>query len=159
MKRILLPSSLAALTLTTAALALLPACASRPDPIDGFEPASKTRIATLAGSDLRLRKLVVDGRDIDAAAFPISLRFGDNGRITGRSAVNRYFGTFELGENGAITWPNAALGMTRMAGPEPAMTLENQFSKALTASTRLLTAPDAARFESKDGRQAVEFQR
>ncbi|MBL9127886.1 MAG: META domain-containing protein [Verrucomicrobiales bacterium] len=142
----------------TLAAATHTGCASRAA-ADRFEPASETRLATLRGVDLRLRQLVVDGDEVDATKYPITLRLGDGGKVTGRSAVNRYFGGFELGKDGAIGWPGSGLGMTRMAGPADAMLLESRFAKALTATTRLATSPDGLRFESKDGKQAVEFQR
>ena len=147
-------------SLLLAGLAVLPGtgCASH-QASARFEPATAIRVATLQGAELRLRQLVVDGDEIDASQYPITLRFGEGGKVTGRSAVNRYFGAFELGKDGAITWPKTGLGMTRMAGPSPAMVLEDQFAKTLTATTRLATSPDGARFESKDGKQAVEFQR
>ena len=49
--------------------------------------------------------------------------------------------------------------MTRMAGPGPAMELENKFSRALTTSTRLFASPDGARFESADAKNVLEFAR
>ena len=147
-----------ALTLAASALAITPGCASRKDSAR-FEPASAIRISALSGSDLRLNHLVVDGKPVETADYPITLRFADGGKISGRSAVNRYFGSFELNKEGEIIWPKGGLGMTRMAGPAPAMDLESQFSKALTATTRLMTSPDSARFESSDGKQALEFKR
>lgn len=149
---------IAALTFAAGALAMAPGCASRKDSAR-FEPASAIRISALSGSDLRLTKLLVDGNPVETADYPITLRFADGGKVSGRSAVNRYFGSFELNKEGEIIWPKGGLGMTRMAGPASAMDLESQFSKALTATTRLMTSPDSARFESSDGKQALEFQR
>jgi len=149
---------IATLTLAASALAMAPGCASRKDSAR-FEPASAIRLSALSGTDLRLVQLVVDGKPVETADYTITLRFADGGKVSGRSSVNRYFGAFELNKEGEIIWPKGALGMTRMAGPAPAMDLESQFSKALTATTRLMTSPDSARFESSDGKQALEFQR
>lgn len=142
----------------TAALLSGAGCATRPA-ADAFQPATTEALAAFKDTDLRLTRLVVAGAPVDASAFPISLRFQDGGKIAGRSAVNRYFGNFQLGDHGALTWPPAGLGMTRMAGPAPAMQLEQQFSQAITASSQLLTSPNGARFQNADGTQVVEFQR
>lgn len=133
-------------------------CATKP-PADAFQPATTNALTTLKDADLRLTRLVVAGANVDTSEFPISLRFGEPGKIAGRSAVNRYFGGFQLGVQGAITWPPAGLGMTRMAGPSAAMKLEQQFSQALTGTSQLLTSPDGARFQNADASQVVEFRR
>ncbi|MGE3308442.1 MAG: META domain-containing protein [Limisphaerales bacterium] len=133
-----------------------PGCGTRP-PKMSFQPATQGSLAALRDTEFRLTHLIVDGTQVDTTAFPISLRFDETGRVSGRSAVNRYFGGFSLGENGSLTWPPAGLGMTRMAGPEPAMQLEKTFTEVLTGSTRLLTSPTGARFENDDGRRIAEF--
>ena len=133
-------------------------CASR-SAAGRFIPATTESLAALHEVDLRLTRLVTGGHEVDVTTYPISLRFGDGGKISGRSSVNRYFEGFELGDEGALTWPGAGLGMTRMAGPAAAMQIESQFSQTLTATSQLLTTPDGARFQSADGTHVVEFQR
>lgn len=152
------------LTLMTAALVtatgVLPGtgCASKPA-ANSLVPATPESLAHLRDTDLRLSQLVVGGTAVDTSAFPITLRFGEPGKFAGRSAVNRYFGGFQLGDQGALTWPGNGLGMTRMAGPAAAMQIERQFTEALTGCSQLLTSPDGARFQNADGSHAVEFQR
>ncbi len=159
------PTRPAWLTFTTTILAVVAlgfaafpggGCATQPAK-DAFQPATPSSLAALRDSEFRLTRFVVDGAPVDSSAFPISLRFGEPGKISGRSAVNRYFGGFELGDNGSLTWPPAGLGMTRMAGPEAAMKLESQFAEVLTGTSQLLTSPTGARFQSVDGSRIAEF--
>jgi heat shock protein HslJ len=161
------PSPTAALLPRTAAclaaglLAVVAGCASSDsDATRGFHPATPDSVAALAKAELRLTKLVADGAEVALPEDPpITMRFGGDGKIGGRSAVNRYFGSYEWAGDGAIRWPGSGLGMTRMAGPAPAMELESKFSRALTGTTRLLTSTNGARFESGDAKQALEFTR
>lgn len=158
-------------TLLWLALVLLAAlggggCASSPTPgsgkttgKDAFQPATLEALAPFRDADLRLVRLVQDGQSVRLTGTPITLKLGEGGKIAGRSAVNRYFGRFDLSPNGDVQWPPAALGMTRMAGPEDAMRLESQFTQALTATTRLSVSPDALRFSTPDGKNTAEFAR
>lgn len=125
-----------------------------------FVPATAETLAPLRDIDLHLRRLVSGGKNVDLSpANPITLRLATGGRIAGKSSVNRYFGTYQLDPDGTIKWPNAALGMTRMAGPESAMQLESTFASVLTASQRMVISTDTVRFESKDGAHLAEFRK
>lgn len=67
-------------------------------------------------------ELVANGDSGEAPTLSLSGR--ETGRIAGFSGVNRYFGTYELGD-GTVTL--SITGMTRMAGPPEAMALEQAF--------------------------------
>jgi heat shock protein HslJ len=123
-------------------------------------PANTAALASRMNADYKLTRLVQDGQEIElppASSVPITLRFTAPGRIAGQSAVNRFFGSYQLRDDGTLQWPNAALGMTRMAGSEAAMALENQFTRALTATTRLNVGEDRLRFQNDDGSILLEF--
>lgn len=159
-----LPGTLTSLTVAVLAVALLAlgaGCAgSGARGSNGFHPATAESVAALRNIDLQLRKLVVDGAEVPLPEKPpITLRFDTDGKVSGRSAVNRYFGAYEMQADGGIGWPGTGLGMTRMAGPAPAMELESKFTRALTGTTRLLTSTNGARFQSADAKQALEFTR
>ena len=131
-----------------------------PGPRPSFIPATKESIAELSKMDLILTRLVSDGERITLPeSAGITLRFGDDNRVAGKSAVNRFFGTYELGPKGAFAWPGAGLGTTRMAGAESAMKLEAQLMKAFSSSTQLLTSDKAVRFQTADGANLAEFSR
>jgi heat shock protein HslJ len=125
-----------------------------------FVPATVEALAPFRDVDLHLERLVSAGQNVALSpANPITLRLGAGGRIAGKSAVNRFFGAYQLEQDGTLKWPNAALGMTRMAGPESAMQLESKFASALTASQKVLVSSDTVRFESKDGTHVADFKK
>lgn len=145
-----------------ATLAVLAAgCASNsPSGTDAFAPATGASVAALRDADLRLARWVEDGKRVrPPTQTPVTLRLGETGRLSGQGPVNRYFGTFGFLGDGSVSWPNAAIGSTRMAGPPEAMDLEVRFFQTLTRTTRLETTPDAARFQSADGTHVLEFAR
>ena len=126
---------------------------------DGFEPATAETLSPFRDKDLRLVRLVQNGSKVALGGTAITLKLGEGGKIAGRSAVNRYFGKFDLTPSGELQWPPAALGMTRMAGPAEAMELEAKYTQVLTATTRLAVSGEAVRFSSADGSQVAEFER
>lgn len=145
-------------------LGLAGGCASGPRegarPETTFEPANPTTIAPFRNADLRLTRLVSGDQEVKlTGAAPITARLADAGKIAGQSAVNRYFGSYQLSADGTVKWPPAALGMTRMAGPPAAMDLESKFVSALTSTTQLQVSSDSLRFRSADGANVVVFSR
>lgn len=153
--------ALVALTLATPGCQCCGSHPSSTPPPQGSRPgapASPDTLATLQGRELTLHRLVADGHDVALTGVQaLTLRFQEAGRISGRAAVNRYSGTFQLGPHGTVSWPGPGLAMTRMAGPEPAMKLETRFTQALTATTRLLLPEGGARFEDASGSNVLEF--
>ncbi len=127
----------------------------------GLKPATLTSVAGIINQDYRLTRLTMDAKPLRLSGVgrAITLRFTAPGRIAGQSAVNRYFGTFRLQDDGTLQWPNAAIGMTRMAGSETAMALENQFVRALTSTSDLKIGSDRVRFQNADESMVVEFAR
>jgi heat shock protein HslJ len=59
------------------------------------------------------------------------LAFDDEGRVSGTSGVNRVIGSYEVGGVGGDELRLSGMAGTRMAGPEEAMVLEQQFLAAL----------------------------
>jgi len=66
------------------------------------------------------------------------LRIEEDGSITGHAGCNRFFGSLEATQNGFQIGP---LGATRMACPEPVMSLEFEFLKAIEQSSNFETGP------------------
>ncbi len=60
--------------------------------------------------------------------FPISVSFGDDGRVSGHAGVNRFGGPYRVDADVAEL---GAFFTTRMAGPPPAMEQEQRFLAAL----------------------------
>jgi len=74
------------------------------------------------------------------------LAFGDDGRLTGTTGVNRVMGRYEVAE-GLLTVADAAT--TRMAGPPEAMGQEERLLALLDAPQALVVTGD--RLEVGDG--------
>jgi uncharacterized lipoprotein YbaY len=68
------------------------------------------------------------GGEVVTTLRPPSLRFDDDGRVTGSTGVNRMFGGYDISDGRlSITAP----GTTLMAGPPDAMATETTFQRAL----------------------------
>jgi uncharacterized lipoprotein YbaY len=87
-----------------------------------------------------------------AVVRPASLRFGDDGRVTGSTGVNRMFGGYDITDGRlSITTP----GTTRMAGPPEAMATETAFLRAITGGGEV--AVDGDRLTIGDGETRLTF--
>jgi uncharacterized lipoprotein YbaY len=112
------------------------------------------------GDDAELGRLVV-GREwvlesIGGAEVtvmrPASLRFDDNGRVTGSTGVNRMFGGYHISDGRlSIATP----GTTLMAGPPEAMATETAFLRALTGGGEV--AVDGDRLTIGDAETRLTF--
>ena len=83
---------------------LLAGCATQPDFIVST-PAFPESLAPLANTDLKCIRLVADGKSVAVPAdSPLTLRLetevDKTVKVSGQSAVNRYFGSFTLGATG-----------------------------------------------------------
>ncbi len=127
-----------------------------------YNPANQETLASVRNLDLRLTRLVMAGKSVDLpSGAPVTLKLGDGGRIAGKGPVNRFFGAMQIAVDGSgrVTWPNAALGMTRMAGSPEAAALESKFIQALTTTSRLMVGDDGLRLENADRSTMLEFSR
>jgi len=88
---------------------------------------------------------------LNPADFTITATFSD-GKISGRSAVNSYSGSYGAGSDGAFAVGH--LVSTQMAGPEPAMRAEHAYvtllqqARSYSRTGRTLTLFDAHGNES-----------
>lgn len=144
-----------------AGAALLAACGtSSPKPAMKTPvpvPATPAALAALEEVDLKAAHLVAGGTKVALPAEkPPVLQFLPDGRVAGFSGVNRFNGSYKLGQNGVITW-SPAMTSTRMADEPERMKLEGSFLKALQATTRLGVLPYGVVFQSDDGKNVVEL--
>ncbi|HRI13014.1 MAG TPA: META domain-containing protein [Verrucomicrobiota bacterium] len=125
----------------------------------GCATAPEASLASWEGVELKAIRMVSGGL---AVALPenysITLKLEPDGKVSGRSAVNRYFGAFSKVSDGTILW-QGSLGATRMAGPPVAMQLETEFFKTLTSTTIVRSGATTLTFKSADGKNLVEFGR
>lgn len=93
----------------------------------------------------------IGGADV-AVMRPASLRFGDDGRVTGSTGVNRMFGGYAITDGRlSITTP----GTTRMAGSPEAMATETAFLRALADGGEVTV--DGDRLTVGDGENRLTF--
>ncbi|MDT7856743.1 META domain-containing protein [Rubrivirga sp. S365] len=86
-----------------------------------------------------------------AAAGPeATITFEPDGRVFGTTGCNRFFGTYDLGSNGALTL--SEVGSTRMACPPIDMTQEAGFLDALDRAERVLVEGDQLSLVADDER-------
>lgn len=95
-----------------------------------------------------------------AAASPIagtevSVTFTADGRISGTGGCNRFFGTYESGEGGSLTF--SPLGATRMACPPEIMSQEDSFFVALGRVTSFAIEDDRLSLAAGDEGRVVRF--
>ena len=89
--------------------------------------AAAAQDAALAGSEWRV--LGIAGEAVPDGVEPL-LRFGAEGSLTGSGGCNRFTAAYAIEGEGLSIGPLAA---TRMACPEPAMTVEGQLFAAMAA--------------------------
>jgi len=93
-------------------------------------PAAADTLSEVKNTELRLVRFQNSGTPVGLpSSVTITLTFGDNGQVSGRSAVNTYGGQYTLTSDGKITVQN--LVSTQMAGPSELMTLEHAYFDAL----------------------------
>ena len=93
-------------------------------------------LQALYGKTLVLRRMI--GGSTEVVLPPgatITLTLEDDGRVSGRAAVNSYFGAFKRLANGGIDM-SGAFGVTKMAGPPELMQAEDTFLRALAGVER-----------------------
>ena len=76
----------------------------------------------------------------DAAGAEATLTFGDDGRVFGTTGCNRYFGSYDLDDDGDLTL--SQVGSTRMACPPAEMAQETRFLDALNGAERVVVTGD-----------------
>ena len=82
------------------------------------------------------------------------VRFETHEKITGHAGCNRFFGSFEVQETGFQVGP---LGSTRMACPEPVMSIEQEFLRAIEEMKHFLTSPDSMQLLDGDNDTLARF--
>jgi heat shock protein HslJ len=88
----------------------------------------------LAGPEWSLRAFDVAGAEQPlVAGTEITLALDADGKIAGTGGCNRYFGTYESGAGGIVSF--GAIGSTRMACPTEIMDQEQRFFRTLEAAT------------------------
>ncbi len=114
------------------------------------EPVASTEL-----KDIRWRATDMGG--VSVGQSNITLMFGSDGKITGKSACNNYSANYALSGNDLRVYPGM-IG-TRMACPPGVMAQENQFRKMLAAATSAMIQTDGMMTIAGPGGQAMTFMR
>lgn len=131
-----------ALLALLASLTLIAGCSSTPAPKGAVETS------TLIGPVWRVVEL--NGNKIDDA-MGLRLEFAAESRVSGNTGVNSMFGTYTSAKPGAIAF--SKLGMTRRAGPPPAMQIESEFTRTLEKVNAYRV--DGAMLNLRDGTKVI----
>lgn len=91
---------------------------------------------------------------LDPANFTITATFTD-GKISGRSAVNSYGGSYTAGSDGAFSVGQIA--STQMAGPEPAMRAEHAFMTLLQQARSYSVTGQTLTLFDENGNESLIF--
>ena len=115
------------------------------------------RLKDIAGIEWHLTKMEMADKSISLVEnSKTTFSCDEDGKVAGVATINRYFGNFNLKENGDIVW-NKAFGMTRMAGPPELMEQEAAFMQALPQTAQLYLKASKLILISKDEFTTLEF--
>ena len=144
-------------------ISVLIACAgSRPG-----EPESSTQavlitpehLKDIVGIEWNLKRMMLDNEPIALLnGTRITFSCDENGNVAGVASINRYFGSFNLKDDGEIIW-SKGFGMTRMAGPPKLMDQETRFMQALPLTARLFLRKEILVLTSTDQSAVLEFEK
>lgn len=115
-------------------------------------------IKNIAGIEWQLQKMKT-GNHLVSLIKDTKSTFScdENGKAVGIATINRYFGSFSLGEDGKLIW-SKAFGMTRMAGPPKLMEQEAAFMTALPLTSRIYLKKGKLVLRSTDQSTELEFE-
>jgi heat shock protein HslJ len=112
-------------------------------------------VASAEMKDIRWRATDMGGASVGQST--ITLMFGSDGKITGKSACNNYSANYSLNGNDLRVY--AGMIGTRMACPKAVMAQETQFRKMLAAATSAMIQTDGMMTIAGPGGQAMTFMR
>lgn len=103
---------------------------------------------------------LIDGAALgeEVKGHPPTMKVEAEGKITGFTGVNRYFGTIDVEKLKAGEFDAANLGMTRRAGPPAQMQLEQTFVQRLTDADAA-TEADGVLQLTHEGKAALSFRK
>ena len=115
-------------------------------------------VQAVAASDIKdiwWRGTAIAGRAVGPS--PVTLMFGSDGKIGGKSACNNYSANYML--TGSELRVYAGMIGTRMACPADVMAQETQFRDILAAATLAKLQPDGSLIIAASGGQSLQFAR
>jgi heat shock protein HslJ/uncharacterized protein YecT (DUF1311 family) len=90
---------------------------------------------------------------------PVTIRFDAAGNAHGRGPINHFSGRYEATADGRISWSDAGLQSTMMAGPPEAMEQEDMFFQILGQVYRYRISDSQLILETEDSNSSLTFER
>jgi len=100
--------------------------------------------------------MTIDGQEYELADERPFIKFESDGKLSGFASINRFFGSVQIDNHGAVKW-TAPFGSTKMAGPPELMQQEDSFLDALQKTERLSTERIHLYLQNSDGRTELVF--
>jgi heat shock protein HslJ len=118
--------------------------------------------AALGGAEWHLTQVTFDGAATSLqinADSPVTIRFDASGNASGRGPVNHFSGRYSATSDGRISWSDAGLQTTMMAGPPEAMEQEDLFFQILGQVSRYRISASQLILETDDSNSSLTFKR
>jgi heat shock protein HslJ/uncharacterized protein YecT (DUF1311 family) len=137
----------------------------------GRRPAGEERTAaqsdpdagaanSVYGMEWRLVRLVRDRKEIPLpAGYKATLRLDEDGRVSGKGAVNAFSGEYQLKSQGRIEWAQHGFLTTRTLGFEEFGAMDQLFIDALERATRAGMGQTGLVLRNEDSSIALTFVR
>jgi len=119
-------------------------------------------LRALTGVEWRLTRIVLDGAETGlepSAETRVSIRFDGAGRAWGRGPINRFSGHYSADADGRMSWGDAGMQVTSMAGPPEAMEREDLFFQILSQVYRFRLSGSQLILETEDQNSSLTFER
>jgi heat shock protein HslJ/uncharacterized protein YecT (DUF1311 family) len=116
----------------------------------------------LTGVEWHLAQVIFDGAATSlrfSSDSPVNIRFDASGNATGRGPINRFSGRYDATADGRISWSDAGLQTTMMAGPPEAMEQEDLFFQILGQVSRYRINGSQLILETEDSNSSLTFER
>jgi heat shock protein HslJ len=116
----------------------------------------------LTGVEWHLAQVIFDGAATSlqfGSDSPVNIRFDASGNVTGRGPINRFSGRYDATADGRISWSDAGLQTTMMAGPPEAMEQEDLFFQILGQVSRYRMSGSQLILETEDSNSSLTFER
>lgn len=121
---------------------------------------SNSILGSLHGATFRLTSAIVGGQEFPLPAEPaVTIRFEENGKVSGHSVINLYVGSLSVDSDGTVTWGSAGFALTRRSGPPMLMDLESLYLQALERTTRVSSNGSTITFSADDPAVDLIFER
>ena len=135
-------------------------------PVTGQLPEQSTssedirnRLAAVQDVEHRLVTAFIDGKALDLPEqAALTIKFHSDGKVSGNSGINQYYGSLDLMPSGSFTWQGPHFATTRLSGDATLALLENSYLESLW-KTRLLKFTDTSDLVmiSPDGLTTLTF--